>query len=98
MVIVLDQYTPTEEFIHVLTKSFTKQLEQKSYITSRIKATKGGEQLSWIKKYNGLFIHHWGYKEKKILNDSIVSRGRRIVYEYHFDIFLFFSFSELNIS
>ena len=31
----LDQYTPTEEFIHVLTKSFTKQLEQKSYISSR---------------------------------------------------------------
>jgi len=30
MVIVLDQYTPTEEFIHVLTKSFTKQLEQKA--------------------------------------------------------------------
>ena len=53
MVIILDQYTPTEEFINVLTKSFTKQLEQKSFI-------------SWIKKYNGLFIHQWGYKEKKL--------------------------------
>ena len=59
MVIILDQYTPTEEFINVLTKSFTKQLEQKSFMS-----TKGGEQLSWIKKYNGLFIHQWGYKEK----------------------------------
>ena len=34
MVIILDQYTPTEEFINVLTKSFTKQLEQKSFISS----------------------------------------------------------------
>ena len=64
MVIILDQYTPTEEFINVLTKSFTKQLEQKSFISSRIMSTKGGEQLSWIKKYNRLFIHQWGYKEK----------------------------------
>ena len=64
MVIILDQYTPTEEFINVLTKSFTKQLEQKSFISSRIMSTKGGEQLSWIKKYNGLFIHQLSYKEK----------------------------------
>ena len=63
--IVLNQYTPTEEFIDILTKSFNKQLEQKNYITSRIKETSGGEQLSWIKKYNGLFIYQWGYKEKK---------------------------------
>ena len=63
--IVLNQYTPSEEFIDILTKSFNKQLEQKNYITSRIKETSGGEQLSWIKKYNGLFIHQWGYKEKK---------------------------------
>ena len=63
--IVLNQYTPTEEFIDILTKSFNKQLEQKNYITSRIKETSGGEQLSWIKKYNRLFIHQWGYKEKK---------------------------------
>ena len=46
MVIILDQYTPTEEFINVLTKSFTKQLEQKSFISNRIMSTKGGEQLS----------------------------------------------------
>ena len=63
--IVLNQYTPTEEFIDILTKSFNKQLEQKNYITSKIKETSGVEQLSWIKKYNGLFIHQWGYKEKK---------------------------------
>ena len=63
--IVLNQYTPTEKFIDILTKSFNKQLEQKNYITSRIKETSGGEQLSWIKKYNGLFIYQWGYKEKK---------------------------------
>ena len=48
-----------------LIKSFNKQLELKSTIGQKIKNTKGGEQLSWIKKYNGLFIHEWGFKEKK---------------------------------
>ena len=65
MVIVLDQYTPTEEFVKILSKSFNKQLELKNQLSQKIKTTKGGEQLSWIKKYNGLFIHQWGYKEKK---------------------------------
>ena len=72
MEIILDQYTPTEEFINVLTKSFTKQLEQKSFISNRIMSTKGGEQLSWIKKYNPLFIHQWGYKEKNCIDITTV--------------------------
>ena len=66
MDIVLDQYTPTEEFIKILSKSFNKQLELKSVLSQKITTTKGGEQLSWIKKYNGLFIHQWGYKEKRV--------------------------------
>ena len=65
MVIVLDQYTPTEEFIKILSKSFNKQLELKHELSQKIKTTKGGEQLSWIKKYNGLFIHQWDHKEKR---------------------------------
>jgi len=64
MIIVLDHYTPTEQFVEILTKSFSKQLAQKSLISNKIKTTSGGEQLSWIKKYNSLFIHGWGYKEK----------------------------------
>ena len=65
MIIVLDQYTNSEESIKTLVKSFNKQLEMKSTIGQKIKNTKGGEQLSWIKKYNGLFIHQWGYNEEK---------------------------------
>ena len=72
MVIVLDQYTPTEEFIHVLTKSFTKQLEQKSYISSRIKSTKEETQLSWIKKYNGLVYSSLSIAKKKYIIDIII--------------------------
>ena len=64
MIIVLDQYTNSEESIKTLIKSFNKQLELKSTISQKIKNTRGGEQLSWIKKYNGLFIHQWDYKEK----------------------------------
>jgi len=64
MIIILDQYTPTEKFVEILTKSFSKQLAQKSLISNKITTTSGGEQLSWIKKYNNLFIHNWGYKEK----------------------------------
>ncbi|MBH18836.1 MAG: hypothetical protein CL851_00250 [Crocinitomicaceae bacterium] len=65
MIIVLDQYTNSEESIKTLIRSFNKQLELKSTIGQNIKNSRGGEQLSWIKKYNGLFIHEWGYKEKK---------------------------------
>ena len=65
MIIVLDHYTNSEESIKTLIKSFNKQLELKSTIGQKIKNSKGGEQLSWIKKYNGLFIHEWGFREKK---------------------------------
>ena len=65
MITVLDHYTNSAESVKTLIKSFNKQLELKSTISQNIKNTRGGEQLSWIKKYNGLFIHKWGYKEKK---------------------------------
>ena len=65
MIIVLDHYTNSEESIKTLIKSFNKQLELKSTIGQKINNTRGGEQLSWVKKYNGLFIHEWGFKEKK---------------------------------
>ena len=65
MIIVLDHYTNSEESIKTLIKSFNKQLELKSTIGQKIRNTRGGEQLSWVKKYNGLFIHEWGFKEKK---------------------------------
>ena len=65
MITVLDHYTNSAESVKTLIKSFNKQLELKSTISQNIKNTRGGEQLSWIKKYNGLFIHEWGYKEKK---------------------------------
>ncbi len=65
MIILIDHYTNSEESIKTLIKSFNKQLELKSTIGQKIKNTRGGEQLSWIKKYNGLFIHEWGFREKK---------------------------------
>ena len=37
----------------MIKKNFIKMFKNYDYL------------LSWIKKYNGLFIHHWGYKEKK---------------------------------
>jgi len=64
MVIVLNHHTPTDELIRILNKSFNRQLELKSVLSQKINSTRGGEQLSWIKKYNSLFIHHWGYKKK----------------------------------
>ena len=66
MVITLDQYTFTKSSLMYLLSHLQKQLEQKSFISNRIMSTKGGEQLSWIKKYNGLFIHQWGLKRKKL--------------------------------
>ena len=64
MVIVLNHHTPTDELIRILNKSFNRQLELKSVLSQKINSTRGGEQLSWIKKYNSLFIHHGGYKKK----------------------------------
>ena len=64
MVIVLNHHTPKDELIKILNKSFNRQLELKSVLSQKINSTKGGEQLSWIKKYNSLFIHQWGYKKK----------------------------------
>lgn len=64
MVIILNHHTPKDELIRILNKSFNRQLELKSVLSQKINSTKGGEQLSWIKKYNSLFIHQWGYKKK----------------------------------
>ena len=63
--ILLNHYTQRAEFVKILSKSFNKQLELKTLITQKINSTQGGEQLMWIKKYNGLFINRWGLKEKK---------------------------------
>ena len=64
MVTVLNHHTPEDELIRILSRSFTKQLELKSVLSQKINSTRGGEQLSWIKKYNSLFIHQWGYNMK----------------------------------
>ena len=64
MVIVLNHHTPQDELIRILNKSFNRQLELKSVLSQKINSTRGGEQLSWIKKYNSLFIHQLGYKKK----------------------------------
>ena len=40
MVIVLDQYTPTEEFVKILSKSFNKQLELKHELSQKLKQRK----------------------------------------------------------
>jgi hypothetical protein len=64
MVIVLNHHTPKDELITILNKSFNRQLDLKSVLSQKINSTRGGEQLSWIKKYNSLFIHQWGYNKK----------------------------------
>ena len=63
--ILLNHLTPRAEFVKILSKSFNKQLELKTLNTQKINSIQGGEQLMWIKKYNGLFIKRWGLKEKK---------------------------------
>lgn len=45
-----------EEIIERLIKTFNKNIELKSEISNKIKTTHGSEKLSWIKKYNSLFI------------------------------------------
>ena len=64
MVIVLNHHTPKHELIRILNKSFNRQFDLKSVLSQKINSTRGGEQLSWIKKYNSLFIYQWGYNKK----------------------------------
>lgn len=54
----------SDNLLKVLMKTFTKNLELRSEIRDKIKETKGGEKLSWIKKFNSLFINKWGKKKK----------------------------------
>tara|TARA_Y100000389_G_scaffold191318_1_gene217269 strand:+ start:2250 stop:2417 length:168 start_codon:yes stop_codon:yes gene_type:complete len=54
--------TPSELFLKEITKSLTKNIELKAEIIKKINSTYGGEKLSWIKKYNGLFIESYIHK------------------------------------
>ncbi len=42
-----------------LLKTFSQHFKLQSKIKEKINTTKGGEKLSWIKKYNTLFINKW---------------------------------------
>jgi len=44
------------EILEVLLKTLNRNIELKSEIKSKIKTTQGNEKISWIKKYNALFI------------------------------------------
>ena len=46
-----------------LLKTLTRNVELRGEISKNIKETKGGEKLSWIKKFNSLFINKWGKKK-----------------------------------
>ena len=59
---ILNHLTPSELFLKEITKSLTKNIELKAEIIKKINSTYGGEKLSWIKKYNGLFIESYIHK------------------------------------
>jgi len=59
---ILNHLTPQEVFLKEVTKSLQKNLELKAEILEKINSTYGGEKLSWIKKYNGLFIELYIHK------------------------------------
>jgi len=49
-------------FLDQIRKTLNRNLELKAEITEKINTTYGGEKLSWIKKYNTLFINKWNQK------------------------------------
>lgn len=59
---ILNHLTPSDVFLKEVTKSLTKNIELKAEILEKINSTYGGEKLSWIKKYNGLFIELYIHK------------------------------------
>ena len=46
-----------------LLKTFAQHFKLKSKIKEKINTTRGGEKISWIKKYNILFIIKWVRKK-----------------------------------
>jgi len=52
------------ELLKKLLKTFNNNLKLRSEIKDKIKETKGEEKLSWIKKWNSLFVKKWKTKNK----------------------------------
>ena len=42
-----------------LLKAFSRNVELREQISKNIRQTSGGERLSWIKKFNSLFVVKW---------------------------------------
>ena len=58
----MNHLTPRETFLDQIRKTLNINLEKKAATTEKINTTYGGEKLSWIKKYNTLFINKWNQK------------------------------------
>tara|TARA_R100000700_G_scaffold35843_1_gene44676 strand:+ start:105 stop:290 length:186 start_codon:yes stop_codon:yes gene_type:complete len=52
------------ELLKNLLKTFNKNIKLRGEIKENIRETKGGEKLSWIKKWNSLFVKKWKTKKK----------------------------------
>ena len=52
------------ELLKKLLKTFNNNLKLRSEIKENIKGTTGGEKMSWIKKWNSLFVEKWKTKKK----------------------------------
>lgn len=61
---ILNHLTPQEVFLKEVTKSLQKNIELKAEILEKINSTYGGEKITWIKKYNGLFIDSYIQRRK----------------------------------
>lgn len=53
----------SDGLLKALLKTLARNVELRGEISKNIKETKGGEKLSWIKKFNSLFINKWGKKK-----------------------------------
>jgi hypothetical protein len=58
-----NHYDSDKLYSHLI-KTFQQHFKLKSYIKKKIQTTSGGEKLSWIKKYNTLFIIPWHLKKE----------------------------------
>ena len=54
----------SDGLLKALLKTLARNVELRGEISKNIKETSGGEKLSWIKKFNGLFVERWKRKKK----------------------------------
>jgi hypothetical protein len=58
---ILNHLTPVDIFLTEIVKCLNRNIDLKVEILEKINNSYGAEKMSWVKKYNGLFIEPYKF-------------------------------------